>query len=355
MTALSKITSPRTDEERWTALAARDATADGTFLYGVSTTGVFCRPHCASRLPRRENVRFFSDAASAVKAGFRACKRCHPDRDAPSPDAEAIARACRLIETAEDVPSLDHLAQAVGLSRFHFHRTFRRVTGLTPRAYGAARRSERARVALRESDSVTGALYESGFQSSGRFYEAAPGMLGMTPSAFRAGGVGERITFAAAPCALGWIQVAATARGICAIQLGDTPEALEAELRAWFGKASLTRDETALAECLRQAIALLDEPQGSVALPLDIRGTALQQRVWQILTEIPPGQTVSYTELARRAGHPAAVRAVAQACARNRIALAIPCHRAVRNDGGLAGYRWGLARKKALLEREGEE
>lgn len=340
-----------TDEERWAALLARDAAADGSFLYGVLTTGIYCRPQCASRTPLRENVRFFADRISAEKAGLRACKRCRPDRDRP-PEAEAIAQACRTIEEAEIMPALDELAAAAGLSRFHFHRTFKRATGLTPRAYGAAKRAERARAALRQQGSVTGALYDAGFQSSGRFYEEAPALLGMTPKRFKASGAGERIAFAAAPCALGWMQVAATDKGICALHFADDPAILEAELKGWFAEAELVRDEAALADLLRQALALLDEPRGAASLPLDIRGTALQRRVWQLLTEIPPGETVTYAELARRAGHPKAHRAVAQACARNRIGLAIPCHRAVRGDGGLAGYRWGLERKKTLLARE---
>ena len=342
---------PMTDEECWNALLSRDVSADGSFFYAVMTTGVFCRPQCASRRPLRHNVRFFADRASAEKAGFRACKRCRPDCDT-LPETAMIARACRMIEESEIPPSLDDLAATAGLSRFHFHRVFRRITGLTPRAYASARRDERTRDALRRSDSVTGALYDGGFQSSGRFYGAAPGMLGMTPTRFRASGAGERITHAAAPCSLGWIQIAATEKGICALHLGDTPEMLQAELRGWFAQAELTRDEAGLASLLRQAIKLVEEPREACSLPLDIRGTAFQRRVWQLLSEIPPGETVSYTELARRAGNPKAIRAVAQACASNRLGLAIPCHRAIRGDGTLAGYRWGIARKKALLERE---
>lgn len=341
-----------TDDARWAALARRDKAADGAFFYGVRTTGVYCRPSCAARQPLRENVRFFPDADAAAKGGFRPCRRCRPD-DAPGArQAEAVARACRLIETAEEAPSLDELAAVAGLSTCHFHRVFKAATGLTPRAYAAAQRSRRVRDELPRSGTVTEAIHGAGFGSNGRFYAHAGELLGMAPQVFRGGGRGETIRFAVGQCSLGAILVAATGRGLCAILIGEDPEALVRDLQDRFPKAELVGGDAAFEQRVAQVIGFVEAPRLGLALPLDVRGTAFQQRVWQALTKIPPGTTATYAEIAERIGQPQAVRAVAQACASNALAVAIPCHRVVRRDGQLSGYRWGVERKRALLERE---
>jgi AraC family transcriptional regulator of adaptative response/methylated-DNA-[protein]-cysteine methyltransferase len=341
------------DEERWSAVQRRDPGADGLFYYSVLTTGVYCRPSCAARLPRRENVRFHASCALAERAGFRACKRCRPNEPAlPERRAAAVAEACRLIETAEEMPDLEALAQAAGMSRFHFHRVFKAATGVTPKAYAAARRADRLRAGLAESDTVTEAIYGAGFNSSGRFYAASSSMLGMTPSKFRAGGEGVRIRFALGECSLGSILVAATEKGVCAIMFGDDPEALLRDLEDRFPRAELLGGDPSFEETVSKVVGFVEAPALGLDLPLDLRGTAFQQRVWQALREIPAGSTVSYAEIARRIGAPKAVRAVAQACASNALAVAIPCHRVVRTDGALSGYRWGVERKRRLIERE---
>jgi len=341
------------DDERWAAVIARDPRADGVFYYSVRTTGVYCRPSCGSRRAHRENVGFHASRAEAERAGFRPCKRCRPDQP---PLAEqrgaAVARACRLIDRSEELPALDQMAAEAGMSRFHFHRVFKEATGLTPRAYAAARRAERVRDALPGSESVTSAIYEAGFGSSGRFYETSADVLGMQPRAFRAGGEGAAIRFAVGECSLGSILVAATARGVCAIMLGDDPDALVRDLEDRFDRAELVAGDPDFDRMIGSAIGLVEEPGRGLDLPLDVRGTAFQQRVWQALREIPAGQTRSYADVARHIGAPRAVRAVAQACGSNPIAVAIPCHRVVRQDGALSGYRWGIERKRALLDRE---
>lgn len=351
---MSATTTEDAEAERWDAVRRRDRAMDGRFVYAVATTGVYCRPSCAARPARRENVSFFADPAAAARAGYRPCKRCRPDGPGRAEEqAAAIARACRLIEAAEAPPPLAELAEAVGLSRFHFHRLFKEATGLTPRGYAAARRAARLRDGLGAAGSVTEALYEAGFGSNGRFYEAAPAILGMRPTDWRDGGRDAEIRFALGQCALGAVLVAATAKGVCAISLGEDPAALLDEFQARFPKARLIGGDPEFEALVARAVALVEAPgAGGEALPLDIRGTAFQQRVWQALREIPAGTTTTYTELARRLGLPQAVRAVARACASNAIAVAIPCHRVVRQDGGLAGYRWGLARKQALIARE---
>ncbi len=335
------------------AVAGRDTSADGRFVYAVVTTGVFCRPSCAARPARPEHLRFFSDPASATASGYRPCKRCQPDGP-PRAEREAalVARACRTIEQAEETPTLDDLARQAGVSPFHFHRLFRRIAGVTPRAYAAAHRARRAQASLRQGESVTASLYAAGFGSSGRFYEAAPAMLGMTPTAFRAGGAGESIRFAFGQAALGHVLVAVTPRGICAILLGDDPAELEADLRRRFPHATVEPTPTDLADYVAQVVAFVDDPKLGHDLPLDIRGTAFQRRVWEALQAIPPGETVSYGALAARLGAPKAVRAVAGACAANPVAVAVPCHRVVGAGGALTGYRWGVARKRALLAAE---
>jgi AraC family transcriptional regulator, regulatory protein of adaptative response / methylated-DNA-[protein]-cysteine methyltransferase len=341
------------DQERWDAVQRRDKAADGAFYYSVKTTGVYCRPSCASRPARRENVAFHSTCEEAERAGFRACKRCRPNEAALSDQhAETVAKACRLIEGSEEIPRLEGLASAAGMSRFHFHRVFKAVTGVTPRAYAAERRAQRVRAELGRSRTVTEAIYESGFQSNGRFYAASPEILGMTPTDFREGGQRSRIRFAVGECSLGSILVAATERGVCAILLGDDPEALVRDLQDRFPRAELVGGDASFEQLVARVVTFVEAPGVGLDLPLDVRGTAFQQRVWQALRAVPAGETVSYSDIAARIGEPKAVRAVAQACGANSLAVAIPCHRVVRNDGALSGYRWGVERKRALLDRE---
>lgn len=358
-TAMKPATTPTpyaTDEERWAAVRGRDRGADGVFWYSVRTTGVYCRPSCPARAALRANVAFHASCADAERAGFRACLRCKPTQPPLAErQAAAVAQACRLIEAADDMPDLASLAQAVGISRFHFHRLFKAHTGITPKAYAAARRGERVKRGLAQAATVTEAVYEAGFNSSGRFYAAAPAVLGMTPTRYRAGGSGETIRFAVAECSLGPILVAATGKGICAILMGDDPDQLVRDLQDRFPKAELRGAEADFERTVALVVGFVEAPRIGLDLPLDVRGTAFQQRVWRALREIPAGQTVSYAELAGRIGLPAGARAVAGACAANPVAVAIPCHRVVRNDGSLSGYRWGVERKQALLEREGRQ
>jgi AraC family transcriptional regulator of adaptative response/methylated-DNA-[protein]-cysteine methyltransferase len=332
---------------------ARDARADGSFFYSVRTTGVYCRPSCAARPARPENVAFHESAAAAERAGFRPCKRCKPDQlSLQEQHATMITASCRLIESAETAPTLEQLAKPTGLSPFHFHRVFKAITGLTPKQYVLAHRASRVRHELDRSDSVTTAIFDAGYNASSRFYESADRVLGMTPSSYRAGGVDNDIHFAIGECSLGTILVAQSQRGVCAILLGDDPDALARDLQDRFPRANLIGGDRAFEQLVAHVVGFIEAPALGLDLPLDVRGTAFQQRVWQALREIPAGVTASYSEVAQRIGSPKAVRAVAQACAANTLAVAIPCHRVVRNDGGLSGYRWGVERKRALLERE---
>jgi AraC family transcriptional regulator, regulatory protein of adaptative response / methylated-DNA-[protein]-cysteine methyltransferase len=341
------------DAERFDAVARRDPTADGHFFYSVRTTGVYCRPSCASRGARRENVDFHATALDAERAGFRPCKRCRPNEPAlRDRQASAIARACRLIAEADEIPSLTALAKAAGLSRFHFHRLFKTETGVTPKAYADAHRARRMAGELQRSGSVTEAIYGAGFNSSGRFYATSTDRLGMTPTAFRRGGQDTTIRFAVGESALGPILVAATEKGVCAISIGDDPDLLTRDLQDRFPKARLVGGDEAFEALVATVIGFVEAPRRGLDLPLDIRGTAFQERVWQALRDIPPGETRSYAQIAERIGRPQAARAVAQACASNKLAVAIPCHRVVRTDGSLSGYRWGVERKRSLLERE---
>jgi AraC family transcriptional regulator of adaptative response/methylated-DNA-[protein]-cysteine methyltransferase len=340
-------------DARWAAVQSRDRGADGVFYYSVRTTGVYCRPSCGARPALRANVAFHASCAEAEHAGFRPCLRCKPDQPPLSErQARLVAEACRLIDAQDEALDLDAIAHAVGMSRFHFQRVFKTHAGVTPKAYAAARRAARVRAALAQEGSVTDALYAAGFNSSSRFYAGSEAMLGMAPSRFKAGGAGEEIRFAVAACSLGAILVAATERGICAVLMGDDPEPLVRDLQDRFPKAQLIGADAGFEATVAQVIGLVEAPRIGLQLPLDVRGTAFQQRVWAALRAIPAGETVSYTELAQRIGSPAAVRAVAGACAANPVAVAIPCHRVVRNDGGLSGYRWGIERKAALIERE---
>jgi len=354
MTQTARTSPPfSSDDARWEAVVRRDRTADGAFYYAVRTTGVYCRPSCAARLARREHVRFHATYEEAEQAGFRPCKRCRPTEPALAEQhAAAVAKACQMIEAAEDMPNLDALAAAVGMSRFHFHRVFKTLTGVTPKAYAAAHRAQRVRDELSRTDTVTEAIYGAGFHSNGRFYATSSEVLGMTPTSFRSGGHGTSMRFAVGECSLGSILVAATDKGVCAIMLGDDPDALVRDLQDRFPKAQLLGGDEDFEHLVAKVIGFVEAPALGLDLPLDVQGTAFQQRVWQALRAIPSGTTASYTEIAERIGAPQAVRAVAQACASNAIAVAIPCHRVVRQDGALAGYRWGVERKRALLERE---
>lgn len=351
-TALSAVTPTELDP-RWARVRARDKTADGRFWYSVATTGVYCRPSCASRGANPKNVAFHESLEAARSAGFRACKRCKPDE--PSQDAQnaaKVARACRIIEAAEEPPILADLAHAVDLSPHHFHRMFRAVTGLTPKAYADAHRAARVRAGLSGGGTVTEAIYDAGFNSNGRFYERSDQMLGMTPTRYRAGGAGAEIRFAVGQSSLGAILVAQSAKGVCAILMDDDPDALVRDLQDRFPKARLIGADREFEDLVAKVVGLVEAPGLGADLPLDVQGTAFQQRVWQALREIPAGATATYGDIARAIGAPRAVRAVAGACAANPLAVAVPCHRVVRNDGSLSGYRWGVERKRALLDRE---
>jgi AraC family transcriptional regulator of adaptative response/methylated-DNA-[protein]-cysteine methyltransferase len=341
------------DEDRWQAVLSRDPAADGAFFYSVRSTGVYCRPTCPARRARREHVRFHATRQEAEAAGFRPCKRCQPrEGRLAERHASIIAQACRAIEEADVVPSLDDLANAAGMSRYHFHRRFKALTGLTPKAYATAHRARRVRERLTRSATVTAAIYGAGFNSNSRFYESSTAVLGMTPTTFRAGGDGASIRFAIGECWLGSILVAASDKGICAILLGDDPDDLARDLQDQFPKAQLIGGDAEFERLVAQVVGFIATPALGLDLPLDIRGTAFQQRVWHALRAIPPGSTASYAEIAERIGQPKSVRAVAQACGANALAVAIPCHRVVRTDGALSGYRWGVERKRELLRRE---
>lgn len=342
------------DQERcWEAVAGRDARADGAFVYAVRTTGVYCRPGCASRPPLRRNVAFYDGPDAAEAAGFRACKRCRPrDGSVAERHVAAIGRACALIRERETLPSLAELAAAAGISRYHFHRVFKQITGATPRDWARAHRLGRLGERLDAGESVAGAVYAAGFGASSGAYAAAPSGLGMTPGARRRGGRGETIRYTTVPTWLGWALVAATERGVCMTALGDDRAALEADLRRRFPAAALESGDAALAGWAEQVVRYITRPSVQPDLPLDIGGTAFQAQVWRALQKIPPGRTTSYAEIAAALGRPKAVRAVARAIASNNIAVLVPCHRVVRGTGELAGYRWGVERKRALLDRE---
>jgi AraC family transcriptional regulator of adaptative response/methylated-DNA-[protein]-cysteine methyltransferase len=350
-----KLDLPRyaTDAERWSAVLARDAAADDVFYYAVRTTGVYCRPSCAARAAKRANVSFFASTAGAENAGFRPCKRCKPDQASlRARQAQLIAAACKQIETDEQPPTLDALAERTGLSRFHFHRLFKRITGLTPKAYANAHRTQRLRRELSKGARVTDAIYAAGYNSNSPFYASSTRNLGMRPSEYRSSGRGTAIRFAVAQCSLGALLVAASDKGVCAILLGDDPEALVRDLQDRFRNAELIGADREFERWVAKVVGFVEAPRLGLDLPLDLRGTAFQQRVWQALRKIPAGETISYTQLAQRIGLPNATRAVASACGANPIAVAIPCHRVVRMDGSLSGYRWGVERKRELLARE---
>ncbi len=351
--AMKRDLKPSEDEVRWTAVQTRDADADGTFFYSVRSTGVFCRPSCGPRLPRRENVSFHLRAEDAVADGFRACRRCRPTSPTRAQEqATVVATLCRAIEAEDQAPILAALAALAGWSPSHTQRTFKATTGVTPKQYFDARQAERVRHELDREQSVTAAMYEAGFQSSGRFYAKADSILGMTPSQFRRGAPDRSIQFATAECTLGWVLVAATSSGICSILLGEDPAELLRDVKRRFSRASFDAADPEFDRTVSLVVALIDGDSRGGELPLDIVGTAFQKRVWAALGKIPRGQTASYAEIAAAIGSPTSARAVAQACAANPIAVAIPCHRVVRQDGGISGYRWGIERKRALLDRE---
>ncbi|MES2580233.1 MAG: bifunctional DNA-binding transcriptional regulator/O6-methylguanine-DNA methyltransferase Ada [Pseudomonadota bacterium] len=341
---------------RWAKIQARDSSADGTFYYSVSTTGIYCKPSCGARQPRAENVAFYDSCAEAELAGFRACKRCKPGQpDLAQSHAMIIEESCRSIENSDENLNLETLAKKAGLSTYHFHRIFKAVTGLTPKAYSAAHRAKKVRNALAKKTSVTDAIFAAGYNSNSRFYEKSTQVLGMTPTNYKTGGANTTIKFAVGECSLGTVLVASSERGVCAIFLGDDATHLVNDLQDAFPRAQLIGADCDYETLVAKVVGFVEVPVLGLDLPLDIRGTAFQQRVWQALQNIPAGLTVSYSDIAERIGSPKAVRAVASACAANTLAVAIPCHRVVRNDGTISGYRWGVERKRALLALESKK
>ncbi len=350
-----KTRATSTDDARWKAVVARGRDSDGKFFYAVATTGVYCQPSCTARRPHRKNVKFYTNAHDAEASGFRPCKRCKPN-DPPLEVryAKSVADACRRMEQSPESFSLADLATGAGLSPFHFHRIFKSITGVTPKSYASAVRQKRVRDGLRRETTVTHAIYDAGFASTGRFYDSSAKMLGMTPRAFRSGGQSAVIRFAVGDCSLGSILVAESDKGICAVLLGDDPAALLRDLQDRFPKAELVGGDKAYEKRAAKVIACTENPRRNLNLPLDIRGTVFQHRVWKALQEIPCGSTASYTDIAEQLGQPKSVRAVAGACGANVLAVIVPCHRVVRSDGALSGYRWGIERKRELLKREGK-
>jgi len=352
MATTTKSVATLQSDLRWQAVLQRDAAADGRFVYAVRTTGIYCRVTCASRRPRQENVEFFSTTEAARRAGYRACERCRPD--APAADAEVVARACRLLHEDAECSAAD-VAKQVGISQARLTRAFKNVLGVSVKQYAMAQRLQRFRGGLQTSKSkITDAMYAAGFSSSSRLYESAPSKLGMTPTKYKRGGVGELIRYTTADSSLGRMLVAATTKGICAIAFGDSEGAMVRDLQQRFAKAEIARDESSLEEAVRVVTEKLREPARAFALPLDLRATAFQQRVWNALKKIPVGETRSYAAVAKSLGRPTAARAVARACAGNPVAVVVPCHRVVAGDGSMAGYRWGVARKKKLLAQEAD-
>jgi AraC family transcriptional regulator, regulatory protein of adaptative response / methylated-DNA-[protein]-cysteine methyltransferase len=350
MAAVKKYETPA---QRWKAIITRDHAADGAFVLAVTSTGIFCRPICPAKRPRRDRVVFYDTPAQARKAGYRACLRCKPEDEAYGRrHATAIARATSLIRASEAMPSLSQLAKTAGMSVYHFHRLFRRTIGVTPRQFRTQLMIDRAKSSLRDGGSVTAALYDAGFSSNGRFYEATAGRMGMTPRQVAAGGESEAIRFVLRRCELGVVLVAATEKGICEVWLGDNAATLTKRLEAAYPQAKLTAHDPKMSDLIGKVVELVVRPTMKIALPLDLNGTAFEMRVWETLRRIPVGQTMTYGQIAEAIGHPGAARAVGRACAQNHAAVVVPCHRAIGADKSLRGYRWGLARKRRLLERE---
>jgi AraC family transcriptional regulator of adaptative response/methylated-DNA-[protein]-cysteine methyltransferase len=340
------------DEQRWRAVEVRDPTCDGRFVYGVRSTGVFCRPSCPSRRPARARVTFFDTPVDAERAGYRACRRCKPNEAAADPWLDRIRRACVYLANVDGHPTLSTLARRFGGSPYHFQRTFKRIVGVTPREYGDACRLQTVRRRLRESDAVTAAVFDAGYGSSSRFYERAAPKLGMSPTTYRRGGAGMSINYAVVDSCLGRLLVAATSRGVCSVAMGKSDRDLERVLTAEYPAASIARGDGALAQWTSAIVAHLDGRRPRLDLPIDVQATSFQWQVWKALAEIPRGETRTYAEVAAAIGRPRAVRAVGHACAVNKVAILIPCHRVVPRAGGSGNYRWGVERKKALLARE---
>ncbi len=352
-TRSNKVMSEIINDRRWAAIITRDVQADEQFYYSVKTTGIYCRPSCASRQARPENVQFHETREAAEQAGFHPCKRCKPDQPSLSKQhAATVERICRFIEKSETVPTLDELAKQAGLSTYYFHRLFKTMTGLTPKAYVTAHQHKRIKNELDQDSTISHAIVDAGYNSNSRFYEQSNQLLGMTPTNYRSGGSNTTICFAIIECALGSVLVACSDRGVCAISLGDDPNVLLCDLLDRFPNAELIGKDSEFEQLVATVISFVELPSNSFQLPLDIRGTAFQQRVWQVLRKIPAGTTASYGDIAIQIGSPKSARAVANACAANTLAVAIPCHRVIRNDGGISGYRWGVERKRALLKRE---
>jgi AraC family transcriptional regulator of adaptative response/methylated-DNA-[protein]-cysteine methyltransferase len=342
-----------TESSRWARVVARDATADGEFVYAVGSTGIYCRPSCASRRPRREVVAFFDTPGDAERAGYRACRRCKPSQHVgPNPWVEKIRRACVYLANVDGHPSLAVLARRLGGSPYHLQRNFKRIVGISPREYAEACRLRKVKARLRHGERVTGAMFDAGYGSSSRFYERAAPMLGMSPSTYRRGGAGMSIKYTIVGSDLGRVLIAATQKGVCAVAMGDSQAELERALEREYPAASISADAHALSRWSRQVLAHLAGRRPRLDLPLDVRATAFQWQVWDALRSIPYGETRTYGEIARAIGKPKAVRAVARACATNPVALAVPCHRVVSADGAPGGYRWGTGRKRELLSRE---
>ena len=341
------------DESRWNAIVNRDQNADGVFCYAVKTTGVFCRPSCSSRLPNRENVEYFDTCKEAESAGYRPCKKCNPTANTKSEETEQkIIRACRSIEASDTPLKLNDLAKEAKLSPYHFHRLFKKIVGVTPKQYSSSHQSHRFKENLTTTQSVTDAIYTAGYSSSSGAYNKRQDHLAMKPKAYKNGAAGITITYGLAECFLGWVIVAATERGICAIEFSDDPKTLPQQVQSRFPKAQLQKAGSGFVALIKEVVDFIKTPGSNFTIPLDIQGTSFQQQVWNVLRQIKPGETLSYTEVAESIGNPNAVRAVATACASNKIAVVIPCHRVISKDGKISGYRWGVERKKMLLEAE---
>jgi len=355
-TATPQSKSQIQDDPRWHAFVNRDPAAVGQFFTAVTTTGIYCRPTCSARLPKPENILFFESGLAAEQAGYRPCKRCKPDQiEEENKAITAITNVCRLLESGEDTPTLDQMANFAGMSKYHFHRLFKKTTGLTPREYAVSRREARLRENITRKITITEAIYEAGYNANSRFYEKSSEVLGMTPTTYRSGGKDMKIRFAIGESSLGLILIAESERGLCSIMLGDDPDVLVDDLRKRFPNAEFITDDHSFEQHVKQVVDFVESPKIGLDLPLDIQGTVFQQRVWQALRQIPPGMTASYAEIANRIGSPKGARAVAGACASNYLAVAIPCHRVVHTDGSVSGYRWGVERKKALLKRESDQ
>lgn len=360
MNAVNHLTdetfAPADTDRLWAAVLARDLDSDGRFVYAVQSTGIYCRPSCPSRRPKRSSVRFFAGPDVAELAGFRECRRCRPRAGtSPAPGIAHVRKAVRFIAAhADEAITLSTLAEQVGTSPFHLQRTFSRLLGISPRAYQDALRAQSFRRDLRTGKPVTGAIYDAGYGSSSRVYEQQPTGRGMTPAAYRRGAKGAAIQFTIVDSSLGRLLVAATAKGVCSVKLGDRDETLERDLRAEYPSAIISREPDACAVWVRQIVTHLDGDSRTLDLPLDIKATAFQWKVWRYLQSIPYGETRAYSDVAQAIGAPRAVRAVARACATNHVCLVIPCHRVVQKDGGVGGYRWGADRKRRLLQKEGQ-